>query len=396
MFNKFLHLTRFTIIFLLLNNGPSSQDKISHLYYLHSTKGLKFSMKVKESVGHVVMSVLYFFFFVTLFFSAPVHSYDAAVILGADNNVITNFRIILKTTGGDRIVHDNSTTQSNFPIEFHGLSGRVRTIAFWLLNDGDPRANGKDVNLIIRHVVVDSVEVFPSPLYDFGIVERQCKRTGGSSSAPPPNCPRIYKNGESMVLPWNDVRYKLLNLEVVDHPVDQNHRQLFCGHGHCPYFGTHCVQGYCLKRCSRLHLTPGEGLTSYRKDWTFSTTKDHDKRTSQCHIGESYEEALDLAFKLTGVPRSEFVPTLYNKNLYDFPTTCVPVEWKAPNFIGAEVNVDIPEQYHYTGSGPFQPHIGYKQPGKDGIAGHIFIDSHKIKAGRPAPGEEGCDPDQEY
>ncbi|MGL5891168.1 MAG: polymorphic toxin type 47 domain-containing protein [Bacteroidia bacterium] len=107
-------------------------------------------------------------------------------------------------------------------------------------------------------------------------------------------------------------------------------------------------------------------------NWTFDPKKDIDWRGT----GKTYHEALDDAFKRTGIDKSEFKITKWAK---DKNGKSIPVEWEGPDF--SNVNMDIPEwnnlKSNGIGEGPHQPHIGYQMPGKrkGNIGrGHIFID----------------------
>lgn len=113
----------------------------------------------------------------------------------------------------------------------------------------------------------------------------------------------------------------------------------------------------------------GEGLTG--RNWNFNGKKDVDFRGTG-----TYRDALDEAFKRTGVPRDQFKITKWGK---DVNGKSVPVEWEAPG--GAQVNMDIPQWNNVKpngslGEGPHQPHIGYQTPGKgtNRVRGHIFTD----------------------
>ena len=107
-------------------------------------------------------------------------------------------------------------------------------------------------------------------------------------------------------------------------------------------------------------------------NWKFNPTKDLDLRGS----GATYRDALDEAFKRTGVPKDQFEVTKWGK---DINGKSIPTEWTGPN--GASVNMDIPQWNNVKnngmlGEGPHQPHVGYQTPGKgkDRIRGHIFTD----------------------
>ncbi len=83
--------------------------------------------------------------------------------------------------------------------------------------------------------------------------------------------------------------------------------------------------------------------------------------------GKTFEEALEEAFKRTGIPKDKFKANKWGKDIYGKSAV---VEWVGPK--GAEVSVDAP---HETW-GPDVFHIGYQSPGKgdDQIKGHIFLD----------------------
>jgi len=114
----------------------------------------------------------------------------------------------------------------------------------------------------------------------------------------------------------------------------------------------------------------GEGLSG--NNWKFDPSKDVDWRGT----GKTYRDALDEAFRRTGLSKDQFEVTKWGKDRYG---KSIPVEWQGPN--GANVNMDIPEWNNVKpdgtlGAGPFQPHIGYQTPGKgsERIRGHIFVD----------------------
>ncbi|OCA68975.1 hypothetical protein BBI01_17320 [Chryseobacterium artocarpi] len=110
----------------------------------------------------------------------------------------------------------------------------------------------------------------------------------------------------------------------------------------------------------------GKGLTG--GGWKFNPIYDVDLRG----IG-TYRDALNEAFKRTGVPREQFQITKWGK---DINGKSIPVEWDAGN--GANVNMDIPKWNNVKsdgsiGMGPHEPHVGYQKPGKGiGRRGHIF------------------------
>ena len=83
-----------------------------------------------------------------------------------------------------------------------------------------------------------------------------------------------------------------------------------------------------------------------------------------------FQDALDMAFDKTGVPKEDFDVTKWG---LDKNGKSHPVEWKADN--GAEVNIDI--GHSQSSQAPTIPHIGYQTGGKRGqggaVRGHIFI-----------------------
>lgn len=83
--------------------------------------------------------------------------------------------------------------------------------------------------------------------------------------------------------------------------------------------------------------------------------------------GKTFEEALQEAFRRTGVPKEEFSPNEWAKDINGKSGV---VEWKGPR--GAEVSVDAPHEKF----GPDVFHVGFQTPGKkeDRVRGHIFLD----------------------
>ncbi len=96
--------------------------------------------------------------------------------------------------------------------------------------------------------------------------------------------------------------------------------------------------------------------------WKFNPDRDLDWRGK----GKSHNDAIDEAFRRTGVPREDFEVTKWGKDAHG---KSHPVEWRAKG--GAEVNVDWP----HAKNGPALPHVGYQTPGKGNAAGHIILDS---------------------
>ena len=85
--------------------------------------------------------------------------------------------------------------------------------------------------------------------------------------------------------------------------------------------------------------------------------------------GKSFNDALNEAFRRTGVPKEDFEITGWGKDEHG---KSFPVEWRDKT--GAEVNIDAP----HAGHGPDAPHVGWQTPGKRGSGGgqrgHIIID----------------------
>jgi RHS repeat-associated protein len=88
---------------------------------------------------------------------------------------------------------------------------------------------------------------------------------------------------------------------------------------------------------------------------------------------KSLNEALDEAFKKTGVDRKEFKVTRWGKDQYG---KSIPVEYRAKG--GAEVSVDF--AHNNEGQSPDAPHVGWQTPGKNNQVGHIILDD--VPAGR--------------
>jgi RHS repeat-associated protein len=85
--------------------------------------------------------------------------------------------------------------------------------------------------------------------------------------------------------------------------------------------------------------------------------------------GKSFNDALNEAFRRTGVPKEDFEITKWGKDEHG---KSFPVEWRDKT--GAEVNIDAP----HAGHGPDAPHVGWQTGGKRGSGGgqrgHIIID----------------------
>jgi hypothetical protein len=85
--------------------------------------------------------------------------------------------------------------------------------------------------------------------------------------------------------------------------------------------------------------------------------------------GKTLEEALELAFQKTGVPKVNFKITKYGKDRLGKSHA---VEYQSPD--GAEVSIDFPHEKE----GPDVAHVGWQTPGKRGKGGakrgHILLD----------------------
>ncbi|MBK6606838.1 MAG: hypothetical protein IPQ05_11090 [Leptospiraceae bacterium] len=82
--------------------------------------------------------------------------------------------------------------------------------------------------------------------------------------------------------------------------------------------------------------------------------------------GKTFDEALQEAFRRTGVPKEQFEAKEWGLDLNGKSGV---VKWEGPG--GAEVSVDAP----HTTFGPDVFHIGFQSRGKkDQVSGHIFLD----------------------
>ena len=93
--------------------------------------------------------------------------------------------------------------------------------------------------------------------------------------------------------------------------------------------------------------------------------------------GVKFNDALDAAFKATGVDRGDFEVTKWGKNQYG---KSVPVEYRAKG--GAEISIDY--AHKNNGLSPDAPHIGWQTAGKgkSQSSGHIILDN--VPSGRSA------------
>jgi len=115
----------------------------------------------------------------------------------------------------------------------------------------------------------------------------------------------------------------------------------------------------------------GGDITNPDNPWNFKPEVDLDLRGT----GKNIRNALDEAFKRTGVPKEQFTPTKWGR---DANGKSFPAEYRVlsgPNK-GAEVNVDV--GHTTSNKGPLVPHVGYQGPGKRNAGGtkrgHILID----------------------
>jgi RHS repeat-associated protein len=95
--------------------------------------------------------------------------------------------------------------------------------------------------------------------------------------------------------------------------------------------------------------------------------------------GKTSKDALNEAFKKTGVSKEEFTVTKWGK---DINGKSVPVEWRSKN--GAEVSIDLAHNGSFKNgewqTGPDAPHVGWQTAGKKNTVGHIILDN--VPAGR--------------
>ncbi|WP_246118394.1 polymorphic toxin type 47 domain-containing protein, partial [Apibacter muscae] len=98
--------------------------------------------------------------------------------------------------------------------------------------------------------------------------------------------------------------------------------------------------------------------------------------------GSSLQDALDIAFEKTGIPKDQFTVTKWAEVKTEYGKS-IPVEWyHKPS--KSEVNIDLPhldgfDKNGVWGTGPDAPHVGW-QTGKkkDKKVGHILIDDTKV------------------
>jgi|JI8StandDraft_1071087.scaffolds.fasta_scaffold156713_2 hypothetical protein len=114
-----------------------------------------------------------------------------------------------------------------------------------------------------------------------------------------------------------------------------------------------------LCACKKNFIKDIGSLTGYK----VKKDSDIDWRNS----GKTFEDALQEAFKRTGVPKDQFSERKWAKDINGKSGV---VEWRALG--GAEVSIDAP----HTNVGPDVFHIGFqsKGKGKDQTSGHIFLD----------------------
>ncbi|PXF43255.1 hypothetical protein BWQ96_07028 [Gracilariopsis chorda] len=324
-------------------------------------------------------------FLTVLIFAISAHANDYAVTIGADNGVTTRYQIVVRScqdsSCGTQTITGRTGRSTKVLAKY--ITGDIRSITFQLLNDKDPAANGKDVNLIIRDVTIEGISVFPSALVDQGVIRVQCIRTRDGSIVS--SCPRSYRGTDAYVIPWNDVLYKFDQLYTVSQHVDHRHRHLgFFGWGvpdkRCGTI-TDYSGSYCINKANELAVTAplysypesgnGAGLDYPRGNFYFESGKDIDWRGTNV----DYRKALKFAMEDTGIASYRFQK---NQVCPDPKYKSVVVDWKGPN--GASVNMDIPTKNNVGGSGPLAPHIGvtytkWIDGKKNKTTRHIFIDS---------------------
>jgi len=116
------------------------------------------------------------------------------------------------------------------------------------------------------------------------------------------------------------------------------------------------IRGFRLFTCKFNYITKIGSLTGYEV-----SEYDIDWRGTR----KTLDEALQEAFRLTGVPMENFRVTEWSTDEYG---KTFPVEWVADQ---AEVNIDAP----HIKKGPDVYHVGFKSGKKTSkIVGHIFLD----------------------
>jgi len=103
--------------------------------------------------------------------------------------------------------------------------------------------------------------------------------------------------------------------------------------------------------------------------WVFDPTRDADLTGGK----GTYRDALDEAFRRTGIPREKFQVSQWQRTIYG---KSMPAQWHSPS--GAVVGVDDPSLVPSV-HGPSVPHVGYQTPGKrrtgEGRRGHVLVDT---------------------
>jgi RHS repeat-associated protein len=103
--------------------------------------------------------------------------------------------------------------------------------------------------------------------------------------------------------------------------------------------------------------------------WVFDPTRDVDLTGGK----GTYRDALDEAFRRTGIPREKFKASQWQRTIYG---KSMPAQWHSAS--GAVVGVDDPSIVP-SAHGPTVPHVGYQTPGKrrtgEGKRGHILVDA---------------------
>lgn len=269
------------------------------------------------STGIVVL------FLTVLLFAISVLANDYAVTIGADNGVTTRYQIVVRACQDGSCWTQTTTGRTGRSTKTLAkyITGDIRYITFQLLNDNDPAANGKDVNLIIRGVSIEGISVFPSALVNEGVITVKCIRTSDGSIVS--NCPRSYRGTDSYVIPWNNVLYRFDELYAVSQHVDHRHRHLgFFGWGvpdkRCGTITDYSSQ-YCIDKANQLAVTAplysyppsgnGAGLDNPSGDYYFRKSNDIENGREDIDwrgTNVDYRKALKFAMENTGIASYRF------------------------------------------------------------------------------------------
>jgi hypothetical protein len=114
---------------------------------------------------------------------------------------------------------------------------------------------------------------------------------------------------------------------------------------------------------------PAPRLSTYRSD----PAVDADWRGT----GRTLREAIDEAFRRTGISRDRFVATAFARSSSG---RSAPVEWRARG--GAGVSIELPREATSSSSDtPDAAHVAWQTAGKKSVTGHILLDG--VPYGRP-------------